>query len=132
MWASGNRDAREFDLVSGLSIPLPMIVIAELLGVEPERRHDFKRWSDLIIEVSTGPGREKRFDRMYTGGFADLLATTVRECNVGCPVVTDARLPDRLAVTDEHDAIEGRHPSEDRKPAGWRQRRGECSASIRP
>ena len=30
------------------SIPLPVTVIAELLGVEPERHADFKRWSDCI------------------------------------------------------------------------------------
>lgn len=39
----------EFNFVSEISAPLPIIVIAELLGVEPERQHDFKRWtSDLV------------------------------------------------------------------------------------
>ncbi len=42
-----------FDLVSDFSIPLPMIVIAELLGVEPERREEFKRWcDDMLTTVS--------------------------------------------------------------------------------
>lgn len=36
----------EFELVQDITVPLPMIVIAELLGVGPERRRDFKRWSD--------------------------------------------------------------------------------------
>jgi cytochrome P450 len=35
-----------FDLVSSFSAPLPTIVIAEMLGVDPEDRDDFKRWSD--------------------------------------------------------------------------------------
>lgn len=39
----------EFELVHDITIPLPMIVIAELLGVGPERRRDFKRWSDDIV-----------------------------------------------------------------------------------
>ncbi|WP_169796533.1 cytochrome P450 [Chondromyces crocatus] len=36
----------EFELLSALAIPLPMIVIAELLGVGSERRDDFRRWAD--------------------------------------------------------------------------------------
>src|SRR5262245_30091920 len=36
----------DFDVVRDLAIPLPVTLIAEMLGIEPERRHDFKRWSD--------------------------------------------------------------------------------------
>jgi cytochrome P450 len=53
------RGAREFDLVSALSIPLPMIVIAEVLGVEPDRRYDFKRWSDGLVSGISGSGRKQ-------------------------------------------------------------------------
>jgi cytochrome P450 len=42
----------EFDLVTALTIPLPVIVIAEMLGVEPDRRADFKRWSNDIINAA--------------------------------------------------------------------------------
>jgi cytochrome P450 len=45
----------QFDLVSELNIPLPVTVIAELLGVEPEKRDMFKHWSDVIISGATGP-----------------------------------------------------------------------------
>ena len=64
------RGAREFDLVSGLSIPLPMIVIAEMLGVEPERRHDFKRWSDGLVSGISGSGRTQGFAE---SGFAETM-----------------------------------------------------------
>jgi cytochrome P450 len=37
------------DLIADLAMPLPVTVIAELLGVEPERREDFKRWSDAAV-----------------------------------------------------------------------------------
>jgi cytochrome P450 len=37
------------DLVSELTIPLPVTVIAELLGVDPARHSDFKRWSDAFV-----------------------------------------------------------------------------------
>jgi cytochrome P450 len=38
-----------FDLIGEFSSPLPIIVIAEMLGVDPADRGDFKRWSDDSI-----------------------------------------------------------------------------------
>ena len=38
-----------FDLVHDFSMPLPVIVISELLGIDAEYRADFKRWSDALI-----------------------------------------------------------------------------------
>jgi cytochrome P450 len=37
------------DLVSELTVPLPVTVIAELLGVDASRHADFKRWSDAFV-----------------------------------------------------------------------------------
>ena len=37
------------DLVRDLTIPLPVTVIAELLGVDRARHADFKRWSDAFV-----------------------------------------------------------------------------------
>jgi cytochrome P450 len=44
----------EFDLMSDLAIPLPMIVIAEILGIEAGRLEDFKRWSGAVVVNATG------------------------------------------------------------------------------
>jgi cytochrome P450 len=46
-----------FDLVGDFAVPFPMTVIAEMLGVEPERRKDFKRWTDGIVGGLTDAGR---------------------------------------------------------------------------
>ncbi len=35
-----------FDVIEAFAEPLPVIVIAEMLGVDPADREDFKRWSD--------------------------------------------------------------------------------------
>ena len=48
----------ESDLVSTFSGPLPTIVIAEMLGVEPERRDDFKVWSDDVVRATGRPTDE--------------------------------------------------------------------------
>ena len=40
---------RNFDFVHEISYPLPVIVIAELLGIPPEDRATFKKWSDALV-----------------------------------------------------------------------------------
>lgn len=58
---NGLRSGSPFDLIRDFAIPLPVTLISEMLGVEPERQADFKRWSDAIIEsASTIEGRERR------------------------------------------------------------------------
>ena len=48
-------DRNEIDLMRDFAVPLPVIVIAELLGVPIDRRGDFKRWSDAVVQgVSPG------------------------------------------------------------------------------
>jgi cytochrome P450 len=42
------------DIIQDLSYPLPVIVIAELLGVPIEDRAQFKRWSDGLIDPEPG------------------------------------------------------------------------------
>jgi len=52
---------REFDLMADFAIPLPVTVIAEMLGVEAERYADFKRWSDSVVSLISGtPDSEQR------------------------------------------------------------------------
>lgn len=49
-------DARgECDLVADLAVPVPVRVIAELLGVDPDRLEDFKRWSQAAITIFGRP-----------------------------------------------------------------------------
>jgi cytochrome P450 len=46
------------DLVADLSIPFPVTVIAELLGVEAEQRELFKHWSDAAVIGLSGVSQE--------------------------------------------------------------------------
>ena len=50
------QDQDEFDLIEQLSYPLPVIVIAEMLGIPAENRAEFKRWSDDLVATLAGPG----------------------------------------------------------------------------
>ena len=45
---------QRFDLMADFAFPLPVIVIAEMLGIPPEDRDRFKKWSDDIA-VSVEP-----------------------------------------------------------------------------
>ncbi len=40
---------REVDLVDALTHPLPMVVIAEIIGIPLEDREHFKKWSEALI-----------------------------------------------------------------------------------
>lgn len=53
------RPGEPFDFVEQIAIPLPMFVIAELLGVPSSDYGAFRRWSDVMIDAgSHGPRPE--------------------------------------------------------------------------
>lgn len=55
---AGIVDRCQMDLVADFAVPIPVTVIAELLGVPAERFPDFKRWSDAVVQgVSLGRSR---------------------------------------------------------------------------
>ncbi len=67
------RRGEPFELIRDLAVPLPVTIIAEMIGVPSERLADFKRWSDMIIDFTTGPGRQNPFAREKARTFCDLL-----------------------------------------------------------
>lgn len=48
----------EIDFVHEIAMPIPVRVIADLLGVADTELDDFRRWSDAVIEVSDNPTPE--------------------------------------------------------------------------
>jgi cytochrome P450 len=68
------RRKGELDLVADLAIPLPVTVIAELLGVDPDRRADFKRWSDTIVATAAGGGMPGPGNAGALTAFAELFS----------------------------------------------------------
>jgi cytochrome P450 len=54
----------EIELCSDFAVPLPLMVIAELLGAPPADLPRFRRWSDVILELSyTLGGPPERAER---------------------------------------------------------------------
>ena len=51
----------EMDVAADLAVPLPLTVIAEMIGIPPEDRAQFRRWSDAVLRLSdtiAQPGEE--------------------------------------------------------------------------
>lgn len=75
-------EAGECDLVAALAYPLPVIVIAEILGIPPGDRAKFKEWSDEAV-ASLGTGLQ--------GGGRQLRAEVFEEMRDYFTRMTDER-----------------------------------------
>lgn len=69
------RGRDRFDIVEALTIPLPVTIIAEFLGIDAERREEFKYWTDTVIGSLTTPeGRADPFNERSTGALFEMIA----------------------------------------------------------
>src|SRR6202047_851950 len=55
------RAKKSFDLVADLTNPMPVIVIANVLGVDPARYNDFRKWATTITMGMNGSKRHLGF-----------------------------------------------------------------------
>lgn len=74
----------ETDLIADLAVPLPVTVISAMLGVDPARRADFKRWSDDLLRAIT-------FDADLPEDEVDRLIASRRELLAFFRAVIDER-----------------------------------------
>ena len=82
-----------FDLMADIAVPIPVTVIARILGVDEERLPDFRQWSEDII-LSLNPVRTpEETERMEHGGHAlDAYFTELMEARRKTPgddLITD-------------------------------------------
>jgi cytochrome P450 len=72
--------ADRFDLVDGLAHPLPVIVIAELLGIPAADRTIFRHWADTLFSQNEQTS-EVKLDEATLKALFDAVAPTMREMN---------------------------------------------------
>lgn len=65
--------AGECDFVDAISVPLPLLLIAEMIGIRKEDRHRFHHWSDAMI---AGDGNFHRPEIVAAAGQAFMEYTT--------------------------------------------------------
>ncbi|WP_276302153.1 cytochrome P450 [Halorussus lipolyticus] len=61
MLESAIADGDEMELVADLAYPLPVTVIAELLGVPADERDQFKEWSDTLVSAASDDEASEEF-----------------------------------------------------------------------
>jgi cytochrome P450 len=73
-----DRAGERFDLVDALAYPLPVIVIAELLGIPTSDQPVFRSWADVLLgqEIDPEQSVEESSDRAVAA-----VAPTMREMN---------------------------------------------------
>lgn len=72
----------EMDLVETLAYPLPVIAISEILGVEPEKRDQFKKWSDEVVAtLGTGAAGNPEEGDITETTFQEMSDYFERLCN---------------------------------------------------
>jgi cytochrome P450 len=110
------QDSAEVDMIHDLAYPLPVMVIAELLGLPASDRARFKRWSDDLFAI-LGTVRQKP---------AHLLERAAQSLNEMTGYVKDLSRKRRVAPQDdlltallsvtEDDSLECPHPHSSASP----------------
>jgi hypothetical protein len=89
----GQLQGREtFDLIAEYAVPLPIMVIAEMLGVPSDDRADFKRWSDALTHVFNPARTPEQSEALFIADQALVdyfaRAAEVRRANRGDDLVS--------------------------------------------
>jgi cytochrome P450 len=72
--------SQSIDIATDFTIPLPVAVIARLMGIPFERKDDFKRWSDALTGTSEAASMEERMpDIMEMAAYFQSLIPERRE-----------------------------------------------------
>ena len=76
----GTGGATEFDLVSALAYPLPVTVIAELLGLPGSDRELFRSWADRLFDRDMADPNDPELARKIDESTAEMIAYLTEHC----------------------------------------------------
>jgi cytochrome P450 len=94
----------KFDVMTDLANPLPVMMIAHILGVPPEDYLTFKQWSDRVIESDNTPPGMPLPESVKTA-FRSLRAYFVKEIEKRRRSAGDDLVSVLVASRDEADAL---------------------------
>ena len=94
-------ESPSIDIVATLAKPIPTIVIAEFIGVEPDRHEDFKQWTDSLLLQGYPMPSDAQWDEIVEAdqslrGYVQAVIAA-RRANPEADLVT------RLIAAQEHD-----------------------------
>jgi cytochrome P450 len=90
-------DDTPIDLVDALAAPIPMAVIAELLGVDGSDGEQLRRWSDATIEAAdVSRGEQAAMMRELLGFLAEHVRSSASDPDGMLGVLTTTPVGDRL------------------------------------
>jgi hypothetical protein len=106
-------DQGGMDVIASLAYPLPVIIIAEMLGIPPEDHAKFKHWSDEMIrsmgvsteEDSRAARRAERELRAYLEGVASARRREPREDLLSAMLAAEQE-GDRLTADELYETCE--------------------------
>jgi len=96
----------EMDFVRDFAVPLPVTIIAEILGVDASRRDDFKRWSSASVGMAP-VGDERRDMQEFFAYFEEAIAERRRPRGDLISIVVQASEGEEPLTADEVLAFTG-------------------------